>query len=59
MWIVMMTEPGGAYFDDQEAAAARLFTKGGFLWATTSGAVCLEFWTSQLRKGLAAPTIRS
>jgi hypothetical protein len=36
---VMMTEPGGAYFDDQEAAGLRSYLlKGGFLWRTISGA---------------------
>ena len=34
----MMTEPGGAGFDDQEAAKLRLYLeKGGFLWAD-------DFW---------------
>src|SRR5438552_19141804 len=31
---IMMTEPGGAGFNDQEAAKLRLYLdKGGFLWA--------------------------
>jgi hypothetical protein len=35
----MMTEPGGAYFDDAEAAALRDYgLKGGFLWAD-------DFWS--------------
>src|SRR3954453_16096127 len=35
---VMMTEPGGAYFDDEEAKNLREYLlKGGFLWAD-------DFW---------------
>jgi hypothetical protein len=35
---VVMTEPGGAYFDEEEAAALRKYLlKGGFLWAD-------DFW---------------
>jgi hypothetical protein len=35
---IMMTEPGGAYFDDAEAAQLREYLlKGGFLWAD-------DFW---------------
>ena len=35
---VMMTEPGGAYFDEAEAAQLRDYLlKGGFLWAD-------DFW---------------
>jgi hypothetical protein len=36
---IMMTEPGGAYFDEAEAAALRDYgLKGGFLWAD-------DFWS--------------
>jgi hypothetical protein len=54
---VMMTEPGGAYFDDQEAEGLRRYLlKGGFLWADDFwGEYAWEFWTSQLRKVLPAP----
>ena len=38
---VMMTEPGGAFFDAKEAAALRTYLlKGGFLWAD-------DFWGSR------------
>ncbi|HEX4347230.1 MAG TPA: DUF4159 domain-containing protein, partial [Vicinamibacterales bacterium] len=49
---VMMTEPGGAYFDDQEAAALRNYMlKGGFLWADDFwGNYAWEFWEGQVRK---------
>ena len=51
---VMMTEPGGAFFDDQEAAALRNYLlKGGFLWADGFwGEYAWTFWESQLRKAL-------
>jgi len=51
---VMMTEPGGAYFDDQEAAALRDYVrKGGFLWADDFwGEYAWQAWESQLRKAL-------
>jgi len=49
---VMMTEPGGAYFDDQEAAALRTYLlKGGFLWADDFwGSYAWDFWEGQVRK---------
>ena len=49
---VMMTEPGGAYFDDQEAAALRAYLlKGGFLWADDFwGEYAWDFWEGQIRK---------
>ena len=49
---VMMTEPGGAYFDDQEAAALRNYLiKGGFLWADDFwGTYAWTFWEAQIRK---------
>ena len=49
---VMMTEPGGAYFDDEEAAALRTYLlKGGFLWADDFwGEYAWTFWEAQIRK---------
>jgi hypothetical protein len=49
---VMMTEPGGAYFDDDEAAALRTYLiKGGFLWADDFwGEYAWDFWEAQIRK---------
>jgi hypothetical protein len=49
---VMMTEPGGAFFDDQEASALRTYLlKGGFLWADDFwGSYAWDFWESQIRK---------
>jgi hypothetical protein len=51
---VMMTEPGGAYFDDREAAGLRTYLlKGGFLWADDFwGEYAWAFWEGQLRKAL-------
>src|SRR3954468_8939910 len=53
---VMMTEPGGAGFDDEEAAKLRLYLeKGGFLWADDFwGEYAWGWWVSQLRKALPA-----
>jgi hypothetical protein len=53
---VMMTEPGGAGFDDQEAAKLRLYLeKGGFLWADDFwGEYAWGWWVGQLRKALPA-----
>jgi uncharacterized protein DUF4159 len=50
----MMTEPGGAFLDDQEAAALRTYLlKGGFLWADDFwGSYAWTFWERQLRKAL-------
>jgi len=55
---VMMTEPGGAYFDEQEAEALRTYLlKGGFLWADDFwGEYAWQFWEGQLRKVLPAAT---
>ena len=49
---VMMTEPGGAYFDDQEALALRTYLlKGGFLWADDFwGEYAWQYWEGQIRK---------
>jgi hypothetical protein len=51
---VMMTEPGGAYFDDQEAAGLRKYLlKGGFLWADDFwGSYAFDFWAAQIGKAL-------
>lgn len=51
---VMMTEPGGAFFDDQEALALRTYLlKGGFLWADDFwGEYAWSFWEAQIRKVL-------
>ena len=53
---VMMTEPGGAGFDEQEAAKLRLYLeKGGFLWADDFwGEYAWNVWVSQVRKALPA-----
>ena len=53
---VMMTEPGGAFFDDQEAAGLRNYLlKGGFLWADDFwGEYAWAWWEGQLRKVLPA-----
>ncbi len=53
---VMMTEPGGAFFDDLEAAGLRNYLlKGGFLWADDFwGEYAWTFWEHQLRKVLPA-----
>jgi hypothetical protein len=49
---VMMTEPGGAFFDDQEALALKTYLlKGGFLWADDFwGEYAWQYWESQIRK---------
>jgi hypothetical protein len=54
--LVIMTAPGSAVFDDEEAAALRTFlAKGGFLWADDFwGTDQWEQWESQLRKVLPA-----
>ena len=53
---VMMTEPGGASFDDREAAGLRNYLlKGGFLWADDfRGEYAWTSLESQLRKVLPA-----
>ena len=49
---IMLTEPGGAYLDEQEAAKLREYLlKGGFLWADDFwGERAWENWVDQLRK---------
>jgi hypothetical protein len=51
---VMVTEPGGAYFDEGEARALNAYLqKGGFLWADDSwGSDAWNNWTRQLAKAL-------
>jgi len=53
---VMLTEPGGAYFDDEEAAALRDYLlKGGFLWADDFwGEAAWRSWQGEIRKALPA-----
>ena len=57
---VMMTEPGGAYFDEAEAAALSAYVlKGGFFWADDFwGEYAWQVWESQLRKALPSGTYR-
>ncbi len=52
----MMSEPGGAYFDDVEAANLRAYLlKGGFLWVDDFwGEVAWRNWETQIRKALPA-----
>jgi hypothetical protein len=54
--LVIMTAPGSAVFDDEEAASLRTYlAKGGFLWADDFwGTDQWEQWESQLRKVLPA-----
>lgn len=51
---IMMTEPGGAYFDDEEAKGLREYLqRGGFLWADDFwGEDAWENWELMLRKAL-------
>ncbi len=51
---IMMTEPGGAYLDDDEAAHLRDYLlKGGFLWADDFwGEYAWNAWVAELRKAL-------
>jgi len=51
---IMMTEPGGAYFDENEAARLRDYlVKGGFLWADDFwGEDAWNSWVTELRKAL-------
>jgi hypothetical protein len=54
--LVIMTAPGSAIFDDDEAAALRTYlAKGGFLWADDFwGTFQWEQWERELRKVLPA-----
>jgi hypothetical protein len=49
---VMMTEPGGAYFDEDEAKALHDYAlKGGFLWADDFwGEYAFSWWSQQMAK---------
>ncbi len=51
---IMMTEPGGAYFDDAEAKALREYLlRGGFLWADDFwGEYAFQVWETAIRKAL-------
>jgi hypothetical protein len=51
---VMMTEPGGAWFDDAEVGQLRLYLqKGGFLWADDFwGSYAWTYWVGQISKVL-------
>ena len=53
---VMMTEPGGAFLDMNEAAGLRTYLmKGGFLWADDFwGEYAWSHWVNELRKALPA-----
>jgi hypothetical protein len=55
---MMMTEPGGAYLDDEEAKNLRDYLlKGGFLWADDYwGDYAWDYWESMLRKALPSAT---
>jgi Domain of unknown function (DUF4159) len=57
---IMMTEPGGAYFDDDEAAHLRDYLlKGGFLWADDFwGERAWANWVEQIGKALPAAEYR-
>jgi hypothetical protein len=50
----MLTEPGGAYFDDDEARGLREYLlRGGFLWADDFwGEYAWDHWLGELRKAL-------
>jgi hypothetical protein len=51
---IMLTEPGGAYFDEAEAKGLREYLqRGGFLWADDFwGDYAFEHWIRELRKAL-------
>jgi hypothetical protein len=51
---IMMTEPGGSFFDEDEAARLRDYlVKGGFLWADDFwGERAWENWAEQIGKAL-------
>ena len=53
---VMLTEPGGAFLDQNEAVGLRNYVlKGGFLWADDFwGEYAWNHWISELRKALPA-----
>jgi hypothetical protein len=51
---IMMTEPGGTFFDEAEATALRDYLqRGGFLWADDFwGEYAFDHWINELRKAL-------
>jgi hypothetical protein len=51
---IMITEPGGAFFDDEEAKQLREYLlRGGFLWADDFwGEYAWEHWVNELAKAL-------
>jgi hypothetical protein len=51
---IMITEPGGAYFDENEAKGLREYLqRGGFLWADDFwGEYAWDHWEYELRKAL-------
>ena len=51
---IMMTEPGGTYFDEAEAEGLRTYLqKGGFLWADDFWSdYAFEHWMNEVRKAL-------
>ena len=51
---IMMTEPGGAFIDQAEAAGLKTYLdKGGFLWADDFwGDFAFEHWMNEIRKAL-------
>ena len=51
---IMMTEPGGAYFDEDEAVALRGYLeRGGFLWADDFwGDYAFNIWAREIGKAL-------
>ena len=51
---IMLTEPGGAYFDEEEAKQLREYLlRGGFLWADDFwGDYAWEHWVNELAKAL-------
>ena len=55
---VMMTEPGGAYLDPEEAKNLHDYLlKGGFLWADDYwGDYAWDYWESMLRQALPSAT---
>jgi uncharacterized protein DUF4159 len=55
---IMMTEPGGAFLDDDEAKGLHDYLmRGGFLWADDFwGELAWENWEAQLRKALPSST---
>src|SRR5262245_40883788 len=54
--LLMMTEPGAAYFGGHQAAGLRNYLlRGGFLWADDFwGTYAWTFWQTKLRKALPA-----